>query len=185
MEFKNILLSLESGKVDIATHQFAKNPEREQKYLFANESYTAAATKITVLKGRNDINSLEDLNGKTVQLSPGSNDAYLVEKYNTEHGNKIKLTYGASDNATLINTLEIGKIDAFFSITRTVDTLNKTFGDKIKVVGDPLYNSYTYQIFRKDETQLRDDVDKALKEIKSDGTLSKLSIDILGADYTK
>jgi ABC-type amino acid transport substrate-binding protein len=184
-EFKSLLISLGSNKIDIAAHQFAKNPEREKNYLFAKESYTVAATKITVLKTRNDIKTLDDLNGKNVQVSPGSNDAYLLEKYNNEHGNKLRLVYGTLDNATLVKSLQDGKIDATTAITRTVDNINKALGDNIKTVGEPLYNSYTYHIFRKSDTKLRDDVDKALIEMKKDGTLSKLSVDILGADYTK
>lgn len=185
MEFKNILLSLESSKIDVATHQYAKNPDREQKYLFANEGYTSVATKITVAKDNKDIKSIDDLNGKQVQVSAGSNDAAFLEKYNKEHGNKINLIYGKLDNATLVSSLETGRIDASTNITRNVDAINKTYGDKIKTIGAPLYDAYTYHIFRNDETQLRDEFDKAIKEMKNDGTLSKLSIDILGADYTK
>jgi L-cystine transport system substrate-binding protein len=40
-------------------------------------------------------------------------------------------------------------------------------------------------MLRKNETGLQKDVDKALKEIKEDGTLTKLSKKWLGEDYTK
>ncbi len=185
MDFPNILLSLNSGKIDIAAHEYAKNKEREKKYLFANEFYTIVATKITVLSSRNDIHSITDLYGKKVQVSPGSNDAYILESYNKEHGNKINLIYGALDAATLVQNLKTGSIDATTQFTRNVDSINKAYGDVIKTVGDSLYNSYTYHIFRKDEVGLRDDVDKALRQLKSDGTLSKISLKILGKDYTK
>lgn len=185
MEFKNILLSLESSKIDVASHQYAKNSEREEKYLFANEGYTSVATKIIVSKDNNTIKSLEDLSGKNVQVSTGSNDAAFLDKYNKEHGNKINLIYGKLDNATLVDSLATGKIDASTNFVRNVAGINETYGDKIKTVGNTLYDAYTYHIFRKDETELRDEFDKVIKEMKSDGTLSKLSIDILGADYTK
>jgi len=185
MEFKNILLSLGDGKVDIGAHQFEKNPDREQKYLFSKESYTTFILRIAVKKDRTDINSLKDLEGKTVELSEGSNDAYIVEKYNKENGNKIKLVYrGASDPVATIKNIEDGRIDAFISIKRIVDSYNQVYGDKLKTVGDPIASSSTYYIFRKQDTQLQADIDKTIKAMTDDGTLSKISIKVLGGDYT-
>ena len=37
----------------------------------------------------------------------------------------------------------------------------------------------------RDNTQLQEDVDSALKSMKEDGTIAKLSKEILGDDYTK
>lgn len=184
MDFKNVLLSLESKKVDIGAHQFEKNPVRAAKYLFSAESYTTFILRITVSKERTDINSIEDLHGKTVQVSPGSNDAYILETYNKAHNNAIKLVYSSSDNATTIKALEDGRIDAFISITRIVEALNKAYGDKLKTVGDPIATSNTYYIYRKTDKKLRDDIDGAIKALRADGTLSKISIKVLGGDYT-
>lgn len=185
LEFKNILLSLESNKVDVGAHQFEKNPEREAKYLFGTESYTTFILRITVGKNRTDINSLKDLEGKKVQVGSGSNDAYVLEKYNKEHNNAINLVYTSSaDAATTIKSIEDGRIDAFVSIKRIVDSYNQTYGDKLKTVGDPIASSSTYYVFRKTDTQLQADFDKALKELKADGTLGKISTKVLGGDYT-
>ena len=185
LEFKNILLSLESNKVDVGAHQFEKNPERESKYLFGTESYTNFILRITVGKDRTDIKSIKDLEGKKVQTSAGSNDAYMLEKYNKEHNNAINLVYTSGvDAATTIKNIEDGRIDAFVSIKRVVDSYNQTYGEKLKTVGDPIATSNTYYVFRKEDTKLQGEFDKALKELKDDGTLAKISIKILGGDYT-
>jgi L-cystine transport system substrate-binding protein len=184
LEFKNILLSLESNKVDIGAHQFEKNPDREAKYLFSDESYTNFILRITVGKNRNDVKSLADLAGKNVQTSAGSNSAYVLEAYNKKNNNALKLVYSSDDAATTIKNIEDGRIDAFISAKRIVESYNKAYGDKLKTVGDPVATSNTYYIYRKADTQLKSDIDKALKDLKADGTLSKLSIDILGGDYT-
>lgn len=185
MDFANILISLQSKKIDIASHQYAKNPEREQKYLYGKEGYADDIVKMTVLNNRNDIKSIQDLVGKNVQVSTGSNSANYMEKYNKEHNTKINLVYGSPDTVTLIKSMQDGKIDAFFSWAQQVDMYNKSLGNVIKLVGDPIYNTNVYQIYRKDDTKLRDDVDKALSDMKKDGTLAKISIKYLGADYTK
>lgn len=185
MEFKNILLSLGDGKVDIGAHQFEKNPDREQKYLFSKESYTTFILRIAVKKDRTDINSLKDLEGKSVQVGEGSNEAYVLGQYNKANGNKIKLVYNSNtDPVATIKNLEDGRIDAFISIKRVVDSYNQAYGNKLKTVGDPIASSSTYYIFRKDDTQLQTDIDKTIKAMKDDGTLAKISIKVLGGDYT-
>jgi L-cystine transport system substrate-binding protein len=184
-EFKNILLSLGSKKIDLAAHQFEVNPERKAKFLYGDESYTTFILRIVVKKDNTTTKGIADLAGKNVQVSPGSNEAYVLEQYNKDHADKaLKLIYSSADQATTVKNLQDGKIDAFISITRIVQALNKTFGDVIKTVGDPIASSNTYFIFRKEDKQLKADVDKVLKELRKDGTLSKISIQILGGDYT-
>ncbi|MBN7772230.1 transporter substrate-binding domain-containing protein [Clostridium aminobutyricum] len=185
-DFKNILLSLGDGKVDIGAHQFEKNPDREASYLFGTESYTTFILRIVVDKDRTDINGIDDLQGKTVEVSEGSNDAWVLEDYNKKHqDNPIKLKYiSNSDAVAQIQELEDGRIDAAISIKRIVDSWNKTYGDKVKTAGDPIASSSTYYIYRKDDTQLQQDIDAVLKELKEDGTLAQISIDVLGGDYT-
>ncbi|MBU3154531.1 transporter substrate-binding domain-containing protein [Clostridium estertheticum] len=183
-EFKTILVSLGAKKVDLAAHQYEKNPEREAKYLFGEESYTTFILRITDKKGRTDIKGIADLKGKTVQTSPGSNDAYILGEYNKKNNNAIKLVYSSADQATTVKSVEDGRIDAFISIKRVVDSLNKTYGDVIQTVGDPIASSSTYYVYRKEDTKLKSDVDGALKTLKSNGKLSKISIKILGGDYT-
>lgn len=184
MDFTNVLLSLQSEKVDIGAHQFEKNPEREQKFLFSKESYTTFILRITVSKNRTDINSIDDLKGKKVQVSKGSNDAYTLEQYNKTHGNAINLVYSSADISTTIKSIDAGNIDAFVSVTRLVAQYNKAFGDKLKTVGSPISSSSTYYLYRKSDTKLQEDIDKAIKAMKSDGTLSKISKQTLGGDYT-
>ena len=48
LEFKNILTSLEAGRIDIAAHQFGVNEERQEKFLFSNEGYIGSYGYIVV-----------------------------------------------------------------------------------------------------------------------------------------
>jgi len=184
-DFKNVLLSLGAKKIDIGAHQFEVNPDRKAKYLFADESYTTFILRIVVKKDRTDIKSIDDLKGKNVQVATGANEAYVLEQYNKDNPTKaVKLIYSSADQATTVKNLTSGRIDAFISISRIVDTLNKQFGNVLKTVGTPISSSNTYFIYRKEDTQLKKDVDGVLKKLKADGTLSKISIKILGGDYT-
>jgi L-cystine transport system substrate-binding protein len=188
MDFDNLLLSLDSGKVDVVAHQYEATDERREKYLFANESYTIFNTYITVLSSVNDINSLDDLQGKNVWVG-GTTSAsnQIVVKYNAEHSdNPIKLVNNNDTSAEYqITSLQQGAWAATIAQERDVASYNEEYGEEIlKTVGEPVNSSLTYYLYNKDETQLRDDIDTALKELKEDGTLKEISEKWLGGDYT-
>ncbi len=48
MEFSNLLLSLETRKIDFVAHQMEVNNEREEKFLFNKEPYNVFPLKVTV-----------------------------------------------------------------------------------------------------------------------------------------
>lgn len=185
-EFKNVLLSLDAKKIDIAAHEYEKNPEREEKYLYGKEGYVDYSLKIAVKKGRTDIKTLDDLKGKSITVSQGGNSAYIMEQYNKKNDNAVKLVYG-SDDAVQYNDVATGRVDAILLTKSDLNLRNKAYGDKLEFAKDsPVVNeSYAYFIFDKNNTQLQEDVDGALRSMKEDGTIAKLSKDILGDDYTK
>ena len=49
MSFDNILLSLDSNKIDLAVHEYVVTDERKEKYLFSGEYYSENITNIAVL----------------------------------------------------------------------------------------------------------------------------------------
>lgn len=188
-DFGAILVSLETGKIDLAAHQFEVNADRKTKFLFADEGVARYDLRIVVKEGSNDIKSLEDLvalNG-TVQVgSASSNNTYIVDKWNKEHGSKLKTVLAPSDATVTLQNLESGKIDAFISIERTVEEYKKTYQAKLKVVGEPISFSNAYYLYQKnnnDAVQLKKDVDETIAKLKDDGTLKKLSVQWFGLDY--
>ena len=60
-----------------------------------------------------------------------------------------------------------------------------SFKDKVQLVGEPLSTTPTFFLFRKDSEELRNEVNKALAEMRADGTLAKISEKWFGGDYTK
>lgn len=188
-DFNAILISLETGKIDLAAHQFEANVDRKTKYLFGDEGVTIYDLKLVVKENNNDIHSLEELAGinGTVEVGKASaNKTAVVDRWNKEHGNKLKLILEASDATITLQNIDSGKTDAFVNIQRNVDAYKATYNAKIKTVGEPISRSNSYYLYRKnDETgaQLKKDVDGALKALKEDGTLTELSKKWLGGDY--
>ena len=180
-------VALAAGKANLISCQWEKNPERAKTYLFGDEYNTTWANYIVVLDNNKNITSLKSLEGKTVQVVQGGNDAYLIETYNKKHNNAIKVVYGGSDFSLTINKLKTSAIDAFISPPVMVAQFNKAYNVNLKTAGNPISNSDTYFIYRKNdpkEAELKTAVDGALKKLRADGTLKKLSVKWLGADFT-
>ncbi|OXS68640.1 amino acid ABC transporter substrate-binding protein [Lysinibacillus sp. KCTC 33748] len=183
MEFSNLLLSLETRKIDFIAHQMEVNSEREEKFLFNKEPYNVFPLKVTVNEKNNSIQSIDDLKGKNVSVSPTSNSAVYIEKYNKEHNLGANIIY-SSGSVDIHNQLATGRIDAIITTPFAVKYFNESNEAQEKVVGDALLNSKVYFLLNKDEAVLQKRLDDAIRELKAEGVISKLSKKWLGDDYS-
>lgn len=185
LEFTNLLLSLETKKIDLVAHEMEKNPEREEKYLFNKEPYAHWRNKIVVAKDNNSVQTLDDLKGKKVLTTATSAQSTILENYNKENNNAIEIVYqngGANDSVQQVTS---GRVDAFLAADFTLSLVDTK--KELKTTGPALSEADILFMFRKndpDQQKLADRVDDAIKELKADGTLAKLSSEWLGDDFT-
>ena len=188
-DFTNVLISLDAGKIDIAAHQYEYNDERNEKYLFGKEPYTTYVTYLVVTSDTEGVNSLDDLAGKTIYTGgKGSNSTYIVENFNENHpDNKITIQNAESlTSEEFVQGLISGKWDAAIATKRDVQKHNNAYGSEaLKIVGDPVQSSSTNYLFAKNDTELQEAVDGAIKELKANGKLAEISIAQIGGDYTE
>lgn len=184
MEFSNLLLSLETKKIDFIAHQMEVNKERKEKFLFNKEPYNIFPLHVVVKKGNQSIHSIQDLKGKKVIVSATSNSAVFIENYNKQNNAGINIVYGGQGADDAKTQLKTGRVDATISTPFAVKFYNDQADAQQKVVGKPLLNSKVYFLLRKDETTLQKRIDEALVELKREGVVSELSKKWLGADYT-
>lgn len=185
MDFSNLLLSLETKKIDFVAHEMEKNPEREAKYLFNKEPYAHWRNKIIVAKDNDSIHTLDDLVGKKVLTGATSAEAQILENYNKTHDKKINIVYESGAANDTVNQVASGRVDATIGADFTLSLTDPQ--GKLKTVGDDLSEADILFVFRKDDPEsqkLADEIDGAIKEIKADGTLGQLSKHWLGQDYT-
>lgn len=186
-DFTGLFSSLSQGKLDLVAHQVEYNEERGANYLFGKEPYTTYVTYIAVPDSVNDVNSLDDLVGKTAFLLAGGNAEYILEEYNKEHPDaqiNLDIVQALSDDEKVAG-LKSGKWDFEISTKRDVEKENKEYNAGMKVVGEPVQTSDTYFVFQKGNTELQEAVDQAVKELKESGKLAEISTEILGGDYTE
>ena len=191
MAFDQLVLSLEAGKIDVAAHQYEYTDERAEKYLFSGETYTSYITYLAVPVD-SDVESLEDLAGQKIR-GGGSTSAttQILTKWNEEHPGQevIIVNSDSSTDEEAVAALKSGAAAATVLKKSDVIKYNQNYSDDgndwIKSVGEPINNSKTYYLYRKDETELQEAIDGALKTLKENGKLSELAIKWVGYDVTE
>lgn len=181
MDFTNLLLGLETKKIDMISHNMAKNAEREEKFLFNEQPYNAIPTLVTVNEKNADIQSIDDLAGKKVGVVPTSNAALFFEKYVKVNNLDAEIVY-ISDNNDVISQLKNGRIDATFSFPFTVAANNEKADAQQKQVGDALMFTDIHFLFNKGEEELAGKIDEAIQTLIENGTVDKLSNEWFGQD---
>ncbi|NYE08809.1 L-cystine transport system substrate-binding protein [Bacillus niacini] len=182
----SMFLALESNKIQAVADQVAKTSEREEKYLFTDESYFAAETVIVVKSGRTDIQTVEDLEGKKVGALAGDSYTLLLEQHNKKAENDIILKYSESGTPSeILQDVQNGRVDAYVNDPIMIHSVIEKYNLDLEVVGQPIVNDKIGIVFKdgKQGEELKGLIDPILKELKEDGTLADLSVKWTGGEY--
>lgn len=176
--FSGLFGMLESGRIDTIANQITITPEREQKYLFT-EPYVYDGAQVVVKRGNQEIQSIEDLGGKSVAVNLGSNYEQLLREL--PYADEIDIrTY----DSNIEQDTALGRVDAFVMDRVSASQVIKEKGLPLQLVGQPFSAIHNALPFRQQDAELRDAVDAALQELREDGTLRAISQQWLGADIT-
>lgn len=173
-----IFAGLDAGRFDVIGNQVTINPEREQKYLFS-QPYTVSKGVIVVAEDNTDITSFASLDGKTTAQSLTSNWKDLAE----ENGAKVE---GVEGWAQAVELLRQGRVDATINDQLTYldyEVTDSPTGLKIAAETDEAGESAF--ALTKDKEALTAAIDKALNELRADGTLAAIGEKYFGADVSE
>ena len=179
-------VAMDAGQVDMIANQMRNNPARAAKYIYTKEINNYTVRKLVVKKGRTDIHSLDDLQGKTVAATTNSEFADLLKEYNKTAKTPINIIFTDKGTAETLNLVATGRADAAGEYVYMVTTAQKDRNLPVESVGGVLTDVPTYYILRKtpEMQKVADKIDAQIKAMRADGTLKKLSEQYLGADYT-
>lgn len=182
-EFSGLFGMLESKKIDTIANQITITPERKEKYLFASP-YVYDGAQLVVKKGNDTIKSLEDLKGKKVGVSLGSNYEQLVKAF--DKNNEIQvITY--EDYLGSLQDVSLGRIDAVLNDKLAGLTNVKNSGLDLQLGGEPveeLENAFPF-VNNEENKELVSKINKALEDMRNDGTLEEISQKWFEVDITK
>lgn len=177
-EWSGILAGLQANKYDVIVNQVAITPERQKTIAFSNP-YVYSTPQIIVKKtGNFNPKTLEDLKGKRVGSSLGSN----YEQQLKAVGGINVVTYPGA--AEVLADLATGRIDAGYNDKLLVNYLIKSQNLPIKGAGLGKADSMGIAL-KKTNPSLKAAIDKALLQLKADGTYAKISRQWFGIDVGK
>ncbi|WP_251869030.1 transporter substrate-binding domain-containing protein [Enterococcus italicus] len=169
----------------MAAYEYEVNDERKEKFVYGDVGYVVWDTYIAYDPDKGETyNTFDDLKGKKVYVTTSTNQAAMAENYLKDNPDAFTLVYGEYSNEQIVQALTSGAVDATLAPKYQIDNYNKTFDVDLKIGDEPVHNSDAYLLFnKKTDTKLIDAVNTALKELKGDGTIKKLSEKYLDGDY--
>lgn len=181
MSFSGLIGALESGRIDTIANQLTITPEREAKFAFS-QPYVFDGAQVVVKKGNEKtVASTEDLSGKTVAVNLGSNFEQLLNELPNSKEIDIR-TY----ESNIAQDTALGRVDAFVMDRVSSAQLIAESPLPLALAGKPFSEIRNALPFRDDEEgiALRDRLDKAITELKVDGTMAEISEKWFGVDIT-
>lgn len=179
-EWDSIFAGIDAGRYDIAANGVEITDERAEKYDFS-DPYGYIRTAIIVQESNSDINSFEDLDGKTTANTLASTYATLAESYGAT-------ATGVDDLNQTIELLLAGRVDATLNAEVTFyDYMNTHPEAELKVAALTEEASHVAIPMRKGEEtdSLREAINQAIAELAEEGALSEISEKYFGTDITK
>jgi polar amino acid transport system substrate-binding protein len=176
-----IFAALKAKKFDCIISSVSMTADRVQTYDFT-KPYIANAQMIVVKKGDSSITSADSLAGKNVgcQIQTTANDSAntLLKdgvKFNlTTYDQIIECFEALSSNK--IQAVIVDEVVGEYYIKQSPDTYEAA---AVKLTNEPIG-----ACFRKDESSLRDSMQKAFDSMSADGTMKKISVKWFGKDLT-
>lgn len=174
-------MELTSGNIDCIWNGFSIQG-REDKYTWSKPYMKN--DQVFVVKSDSSIDSIEDLAGKTVEVQTDSS-AEAALKENNELANTFGKLQTVADYNTGFMDLEMGGVDAIAMDSVVANyQITKRGGNGFTVLDTPL-SSEEYGIgFKLGNETLKNEVQKALEDMKADGTMKTISEKWFGKDVT-
>lgn len=174
IEWANKDNELNSGSIDCIWNGFTMNG-REDAYEWSDPYVDNS--QVIIVKASSGINSLSDLSGKIVGVQAAS---AALDVLSDEDGQKaLADTFGKlqefGDYNTAFVELQAGSVDAIAMDIGVAQYQIGSRGDEYIILDEHL-NAEQYGIgFKLGNTELRDEVNKAIHELKDNGTFDKLA----------
>ena len=174
MDFDSIISSVASGKADMGMAGMTVTEDRKTNVDFS-DTY-AIARQVVIVKADGGIASLDDLEGLTIGVQQGTTgDIYASEEFGDDHIERY------AKGMEAVQALTQGKVDAVIIDNEPARVfVNENEG---LVILDEAYADEEYAIaVKKGNTELLNQINAALAELKADGTLDAIVAKYISAE---
>lgn len=168
-EWSAILAGLQAGKYDVIVNQVAATDQRRQTFDFSGPYVISYPQLIVRANETRKLDTPADLKGKKIGVGQGSNFAALAQSI---EGAEVRTYPGAPE---YLQDLATGRIDAAINDSLLIPYLKAKTKLPVKAgaaIGKPESNAIP---FRKGSPKFKAAIDKALDDLKKDGTYARIS----------
>jgi polar amino acid transport system substrate-binding protein len=166
--WETIIQGLKANKYDAIIGSMTATPERDKQVDFTNPYYLSGA-QIFVAEGNTDIQSKEDLKGKSIGVIQASTWKDMAE----DLSDQVK---GYPTDVNALQDLELGRLDAVITDKIVGVSAKNEKGLKIKEIGDLLNEDRVSVAVAEGNKELADKINEALQSMIDDGTYEKISM---------
>lgn len=163
--FDSIITAVQTGKADIGIAGITVTEDRLENVSFS-EPYTNAVQVVIIPEG-SDIASVDDLTGKTIAVQTGTTGDIYAEDI---EGAQIEQFTKATDGVLALTS---GKVDAMIIDSAPANAFVAQ-NEGLTILEEDFENEDYAIAVAKDNTELLDKINDALKEMKSNGTLDEI-----------
>lgn len=168
--FSPAVQAVEAGQMDGMIAGMTITDERKESFDFS-DPYFQSGLQLGVSSKNKDIQSYEDLKGKTVAAKTGTESAEYLEKNKTKYGYKIKL-YDAAD--VMYSVLDSGNVDAVVDDYPVIGYAVKQ-GKPIRLAGDYIKGgSYGFAVKKGSNPELLVMFNNTLAKLKESGKYQEI-----------
>lgn len=177
-KWDGLIAGIDADRYDAVINQVGITDARKQKYAFS-DPYIASKAVLIVRDDNTDIKGFDDLKGKKAAQSLTSNYGKMAETAGAE----LVGTDGFDQSIQLVLTR---RADATLNDSLSFLDFKKQKADApVKIVAEQAEASYSGILLRKGDDELVAEVNKALADIKADGTYKTISDKYFGQDVSK
>ncbi|RCS56536.1 amino acid ABC transporter substrate-binding protein [Parvibium lacunae] len=164
---------LMNGTVDIECGSTTNNATRQQQVAFALTTYITEVRM--AVRANSGIDSINQLNGKTVITTTGTTSVQHLRRHEKSAGVDFKEVYG-KDHADSFLLLETGRGEAFIMDDNLLAGLiaNSKAPADFKIAGEVLNVEPIAIMLRKDDPEFKKVADDTIRDLIKSGELTKL-----------
>ncbi|MEF9952154.1 MAG: amino acid ABC transporter substrate-binding protein [Clostridium sp.] len=172
-------MELNTKKIDCIWNGMSVTPERE-KNMALSKPYLEN-TQAFIVKNGSAIKTIADMKDKKIGFQDKSSSMEAFEK-NTELKSMVSDNRQYLKNKDVLSDIKAGRIDVALMDKVVAEYYTAKDKSSFEFLKDNLGEEFYAVGFRKEDKQLRDEIDKIMDELKKDGTVSKISQKWFGAD---
>ncbi|WP_414695139.1 amino acid ABC transporter substrate-binding protein [Paraburkholderia sp.] len=179
-KWDGLIAGLDADRYDAVINEVSITDARKAKYDFSTP-YIATHAVLIVRSDNTTIHSFDDLKGKKSANTLTSNFGKLA----ASHGAEVVPVQGFNESIDLLTS---GRVDATINDSLSYLDFTKHKPDaklKIAATDTSSESDQSGVLIRKGNPELRAAIDKALADIKADGTYAKISKKYFGKDVSK